>query len=56
MGSQCEELNVSKSSPLRLGERTLVKRAATSPLGQKRPFRGAVRGAIVQSPVGDSGR
>jgi hypothetical protein len=33
-GSQCEELNVSKSSPLRLGERTSVKRAATSQMGQ----------------------
>ena len=32
--SKCEELNVSKSSPLCPIEQTLIRRAATSPIGQ----------------------
>jgi hypothetical protein len=34
-GSKCEELNVSKSSPPRPTERTSMRRAATSPMGQE---------------------
>jgi hypothetical protein len=36
-GSKCEELNVSKSSPLRPTERTSMRRAATSLNGMDRP-------------------
>ncbi len=35
-GSNCEELNVSKPSPLRTRERTSMMRAATSLMGHNR--------------------
>ena len=42
VGSKREELNVSKSSPLCLGELTSKRRAATSLVGQQRSFRNRV--------------
>jgi hypothetical protein len=38
IGSECEELNVSKSSPLHPVERTSMRRAAISLMGQQRKY------------------
>lgn len=39
-GSKCEDLKVSKSSPLRPTKRTLVPCSATSLMGQEQTFGG----------------
>ena len=49
-GSKCEELNVRKSSPLRPTERTSMRRAATSLMGQSR----LVHGSKLRSAFGHS--